>query len=284
MSDKPSMHRQVPSMVTELQHAFAAGRERRQRKLAPLLARGARSNMVLVMMANRGYQDLFNNWVRSCDINGLDVRSWAVFFAVDEEAATNAENQGFSTYIDALSYGDQPRDAVKKFGDRDFRRLMFQKTAVVQDVLELGFDVLFQDVDMIWRKDPLEYLLTAASPDFDTHFMFDGRNRWHGPPFANTGFFLLRNRPITRKFWAKVLASYAEMAICGSQQKVVNSIIREDQVRVDILPEEQFANGHLFSIDKPSRLPTNPYVIHCSWTGNREHKIQKYRREGLWYL
>jgi hypothetical protein len=245
---------------------------------------GARNNVLLVMMANRGYKDIFNNWVRSCDINGLDVRSWALFFAVDDEAATNAEQQGFRTYIDALSYGEQPRDAAKNFGDRDFRKLMFQKTAVVQDVLEMGYDVLFQDVDMIWRKDPLERLSAAESSGYDAHFMFDGRNPWHGPPFANTGFFLLRNRPTTRRFWAKVLASYAEMARCGSQQKIVNAILREDTMQAEILPEKLFANGHLFSIDKPSRLPPDPYVIHCSWTGNHEHKIQKYRREGIWYL
>jgi len=284
MNDEAATNRVAPPIAEELQNAFAVQREHRQRRLAELLARGARNNVLLVMMANRGYKDIFNNWVRSCDINGLDVRSWAVFFAVDEEAATNAEHQGFRTYIDALSYGDQPRDAVKNFGDRAFRKLMFQKTAVVQDVLELGYDVLFQDVDMIWRKDPLEYLLTAESPDYDTQFMFDGRNGWHGPPFANTGFFLLRNRPAVRKFWAKVLASYADMARCGSQQKVVNSILREDEVRVGILAEKHFANGHLFSINKPSQLPSDPYVIHCSWTGNHEHKIQKYRREGLWYL
>jgi len=271
-------------MATELLDTFEKYRESRQRKLAELLPRGTRDNVLLVMMANSGYKDIFNNWVRSCDINGLDARSWALFFAVDDEAATNAEHQGFRTFTDALSYGDQPRGAAKKFGDRDFRKLMFQKTAVVQDALETGYDVLFQDVDMIWRKDPLEHLLASASLDYDAHFMFDGRNPWHGPPFANTGFFLLRNRPATRKFWAKVLASYPDMARCGSQQKIVNAILREDTVQVEILPEKHFANGHLFSIDAPSRLPPDPCVIHCSWTGNHEHKIQKYKREGLWFL
>jgi len=284
MSNTSPMSDQASEMAAELQQALVAERERRQRTLGVLLTRGARNNVMLVMMANRGYNDLFNNWVRSCDINGLDPRSWAVLFAVDEDAAANAENQGFRTYLDPLSYGDQPRDAVEVFGDQDFRKLMFQKTAIVQDVLELGYDVLFQDVDMIWRKDPLEFLLTEANQDFDARFMFDGRNPWHAPLFANTGFFLLKNHPVTRKFWSKVLASYAEMARCGSQQAVVNLILGEDELQIDILPEEHFANGHLFSIDNPSRLPPDPYVIHCSWTGNREHKLQKYKREGLWYL
>jgi len=284
LSDTPSVPDRASEVAADLLQAFAAEREGRQRKLGALLRRGARNNVILVMMANRGYNDLFNNWVSSCNINGLDARSWAILFAVDEEAAANAENQGFRTYIDSISYGDQPRDAVKHFGDKNFRRLMFQKTAIVQDVLELGYDVLFQDVDMIWRKDPLEFLLTGTNQDFDARFMFDGRNPLHAPLFANTGFFLLRNRPVTRKFWSRVLASYAQMARCGSQQAVLNLILGEGELQVDILPEEHFANGHLFGFDKLSRLPPDPHVIHCSWTGNRVEKLQKYKQEGLWYL
>jgi hypothetical protein len=274
----------VPPMVSAFRRAFDTEHERRQRALAALVGQGTRDNVLLVMMANRGYNDLFNNWVSSCDDNGLNVRSWSLLFAADEEAAANADNQGFRTYFDGLSYGDQPRDAAKVFGDGDFRKLMFQKTAVVEDVLELGYDVLFQDVDMVWRKDPLDYLLATESTPFDTRFMYDGDNPIHGPLFANTGFFLLRNRPITRDLWTRVFDSYAEMVRRGSQQSVVNTILGKHEVRVDILPEEQFANGHLFSIDKPSRLPCDPYVIHCSWTSNLEHKIRKYRMAGLWYL
>ncbi len=283
MTDEPPPNKYVV-MATELQRTFAAEAQRRRHELGALLARGARNNVVLVMMVNRGYKDLFNNWIRSCDINGIEVRFWSILFAVDEEAAANGEGQGFRTYLDAISYGDQPCDAVKVFGDRDFRRLMFQKTAIVHDVLSLGYDVLLQDVDMIWRKDPLPYLLDAAALDLDARFMFDGRNPLHAPLHANTGFFLLRNRPATRRFWERALSSYAEMARRGSQQSVINALLAEDELRVDILPEAHFANGHLFSIDKPSRLPPDPYVIHCSWTGNREQKLVKYKREGLWYL
>lgn len=267
-----------------MHRAYVAEEENRRHKLDALLAGGSRNNVVLVMMANRGYNDLFNNWVRSCDLKGIEVRSWSILFAVDEEAAANAERQGFRNYIDAISYGDQPREAVKAFGDRDFRLLMFQKTAIVRDVLSLGYDVLFQDVDMVWRKDPLTYLLDEGAVEFDARFMYDGRNRFHKPLHANTGFFLLRNRPASRKFWDEAVLSFAEMARRGSQQSVINSLLAQGGLRVDILPEEHFANGHLFSVNQPSRLPADPFVIHCSWTSNREHKLLKYKRENLWYL
>lgn len=284
MTEDPSRSKPPSPIAEQLQRAYAAEEDRRRYRLGKLLAGAARENLVLVMMSNRGYSDLFDNWVRSCDLNGLDVQSWSVLFAADEDAAANGARQGFRTYLDTASYGTQPRDAMKVFGNSDFRKLMFQKTAIVHDVLCLGYDVLFQDVDMVWRKDPVPYLLDEAAVDFDARFMYDGRNALHAPLHANTGFFLLRNRPVVRTFWAKALAGYAEMARCGSQQAVVNAMLAKDAMRVDILPESDFANGHLFSIDKPSRLPADPYVIHCSWTANHEHKLAKYRREGLWYL
>ncbi len=284
MKDNPDSNNALPSMATRYLRAFNAEKGRRLDKLGSLLSGAARNNVVLVMMANRGYSDLFDNWVRSCDLNEIEVRSWSVFFAVDEFAAANAERQGFRTYLDRASYGDQPRDAVQRFGDRDFRRLMFQKTAIVEDILCLGHDVLFQDVDVVWRKDPLPHLLDDAAREHDARFMFDGKNPFHAPLHANTGFFLLRNRPQTRTLWTKVLSAYPEMARCGSQQAVVNRLMGDEALRIDILPEADFANGHLFSIERPSRLPPDPFVIHCSWTGNREHKLKKYRKEGLWFL
>jgi hypothetical protein len=55
-------------------------------------------------------------------------------------------------------------------------------------------------------------------------------------------------------------------------------------LKLDILPEADFANGHLFTNRDVSRLPPDPYVIHCSWTRNLEHKMEKYRLARLWYL
>lgn len=273
----------VPELVQELIRRHQGERDRRQSKLADLL-RELGGGPVLVMTANAGYNDMFTNWVRSCDRAGISVRDWSLFFAADDAAAKNAEHLGFRVFTDVRSYGEMPTKAVGSFGDADFRLLMFQKTAVVHDVVELGFDILFQDVDVVWRKDPRDVLLTDEPDRWDLRFMYDGDNPIHGPLHANTGFFWVRSTAATRAFWAGVLDAYPDIYDCGSQQSIVNRILGQSDLAIDILPEEQFANGHLFSIDEPSQLPDDPYVIHCSWTSNIVHKIQKYRREGLWYL
>ena len=90
MSDGSATPWPEPQIISEFRRAFDTERERRQRALAALVGQGTRNNVLLVMMANRGYNDLFNNWVRSCDDNGLNVRGWSMLFAADEEAAAAA--------------------------------------------------------------------------------------------------------------------------------------------------------------------------------------------------
>ncbi len=164
---------------------------------------------------------------------------------------------------------------------------MFQKTAIVKDVLDLDYRVLFQDVDVVWMKDPLPFFLDPSRQRFDARFMYDGPNKMHTPLHVNTGFFWLTPTLKSIRFWSSVLTHYGQILASGSQQMVVNQLIVGHLfkgLKLNILPEKDFANGHLFSITNMAKLPPDPYVIHCSWTSNLEHKIKKLKLARLWYL
>jgi hypothetical protein len=164
---------------------------------------------------------------------------------------------------------------------------MFQKTAIVKDVLDLGYRLLFQDVDVVWMKDPLPYFLHPSRQHYDCQFMYDGPNKVHAPLHVNTGFFWLNPTPKSIRFWSAVLDHYDLIFRLGSQQILVNKIIVRHLLKglkLDVLLERDFANGHLFKINTIEKLPKDPYVIHCSWTSNIEHKIKKFKFAGMWYL
>ena len=266
---------------------FEFNRVKRHATLSKVLSQQNVNHIVLVMTINLGFIDIFRNWVRSCEVYNIDPRSWSLIFALDSESGRQVEELGFTVFVDETSYGKQPKEAVKEFGNKKFLRLMFAKTAIVQDVLQLGYDVLFQDVDLVWKKNPLDYLLQPSRRGFDAQFMYDGPNALYEPLHANSGFFFLRNTPESRMFWNMVFKSYDKILYYCSQQKVVNIILLSRFFRglkLDILSEKDFANGHLFCENQPFRLPKDPYVIHCSWTMNVQHKIEKYKNANLWYL
>jgi hypothetical protein len=286
-------HKLVPQMIElrkEAQSFWSVAEARRADRhahLSEILRSRNKDNTVLVMTLNRGFSDLLRNWIKSCDVNGIEVRSWTLIVALDSETAALIEAEGFAVYCDEQSYGQHQEQAVGAYGDNAFARLMFPKTGVVQDLLNLGYDVLFQDVDIIWNKDPLDILLRADRKSLDAQFMYDGPNIYYAPLHVNSGFFFLRNTQRSREFWTMVYENFDKMLFLRSQQRVINIILLGRFFRglkLDVLPENDIANGHLFHIENIDGLPPDPYVVHVSWTSNIAHKMEKYRMAGLWYL
>ena len=62
------------------------------------------------------------------------------------------------------NFGDIPEKAAKRYGDARFTAMMMAKVICVQMVSMLGFDFLFQDVDIVWFKNPLEYFNDKNNP------------------------------------------------------------------------------------------------------------------------
>jgi hypothetical protein len=113
---------------------------------------------------------------------------------------------------------------------------MWLKVVSVYTVLRNGYDVLFQDADVIWWRDPRQVFYTQhdlrqgegqdhldAKIDshsgneetddsdelYDAYFQNDGaRSQRYSPFSANTGFYFLRSNPKTRYLMYDLLGSY----------------------------------------------------------------------------
>lgn len=79
------------------------------------------------------------------------------------------------------------------YGDRGFLEIMWLKIVAVWITVRLGYDVLFQDADLVWFKSPWEVF---DDPSFDAYCMDDGaRSERFSPLYANSGFYYLRANP-----------------------------------------------------------------------------------------
>ncbi len=65
-----------------------------------------------------------------------------------------------------------PSEEAPRYGDTVFGHIMMAKVICVHLVSELGYDILFQDVDVIWFKDPLKFFHNpkSAIANFDVYF------------------------------------------------------------------------------------------------------------------
>lgn len=239
---------------------------------------------------NKGFTSMLANWAASCDRHHIDCRAATILFPMDEDADRFARDLGFATYFDGTSYGELPTEPSKAFGDADFVKCMFIKTAMIQDLLVLGHDVLLHDIDMVWFKDPLPYLRAQAKEQgHDFLFMYDGINPLYQPLYYNSGFAYINNNEFSRYAWQLIFDSYDWMVYYQSNQVVVNIVInalRERGLRTLRLAENKFVNGHIVvkAIKEGVRLAEPEYVVHMSWTANLSHKIERLKQHGMWYL
>lgn len=65
-----------------------------------------------------------------------------------------------------------PKKAAQSYGDQKFTVMMLAKIICVLLTSLAGVDILFQDVDVIWYKNPLDLFHDTSSPlaKFDALF------------------------------------------------------------------------------------------------------------------
>lgn len=66
-----------------------------------------------------------------------------------------------------------PEAAAGRYGDGKFTGMMMAKVFCVHLLTQLDYNVLFQDADVVWHKNPVEFFLNQTD-DFDLYFQ-DGK-------------------------------------------------------------------------------------------------------------
>ena len=176
---------------------------------------------------------------------------------------------------------------------------MFAKVVCVQLVNYLGYDLLFQDVDVVWYKNPLEYFHDTSNPhhDFDMYFQDDGaRSNRYAPYSANSGFYYVRNNEKTTYLLTSLLY-HGDMIVQSSshQQALIQLLTNHASLfglRVKVLSRdmEEFPGGwhyHRRNKDFMKKIVKDeitPYIFHMSWTKNKDNKVKFFKQMGQWYV
>jgi len=255
-----------------------------------------KSKVMVVMVCNKGQAHLFHNFVCNARAKGLDL-SRIIMFATDEYTAKLAKDLDIAVYYDNKVFGGMPEQAAQRYGDKVFSRMMMAKVYCVHLVMNLGYDVLFQDVDMVWQKSPLEYLETEESKEWDMIFQDDGSRQVRYQPYSpNTGFYFVRNNPLTQYFFNSLVKKGDLIGLTKSHQAALSAQIAEfvswKGLRVKVwrkFGDTLFPGGAEFhqSKDYMKRMLSGeiePYIFHMSWTQNKDNKKLFLEQMGEWYL
>jgi hypothetical protein len=130
---------------------------------------------------------MFRNFVCNARAKGINLSN-VVMFATDPATQKLSKDLGIPAWYDESIYGKMPESAAGYYGDQTFSRIMLAKVYCVHLVLNSGYNVLFQDVDIVWHQNPLQYFESNGVDGWDMMFQDDGNRQDRYAPFcANTG-------------------------------------------------------------------------------------------------
>jgi hypothetical protein len=270
-------------------------------RLRPIVRKIAVKNTVVVLVCNHGQSELLMNFVCNARSRGLDLTPVLVF-ASDPETRDLAEGLGVTVFYDEINYSGIPKEAAGAFGDSTFATIVLAKAYCVQIISMLGYDLLFQDVDVMWYRNPLEFFHNMSSSTsnsnmagYDIYFQDDG-NRYtasYAPYCANAGFYYVRSNHKTRNLLNHYLMSGDFVLSSHNDQHVLSTLVQEHAslfgLRVKTLEDTLFPTGYAYhnEMDYMKGLISGdqkPYVFHMSWTHNKTDKIRYYQQMGEWFV
>lgn len=265
-------------------------------ELKPLVEKVATpKKTVTVMVCNFGQSELLVNFACAAKSREMDLSSILVF-ATDEETKALAESLGLTAYYDERNFGSMPQEAAGQYGDRRFTAMMMAKVFCVHMVIGLKYNILFQDVDIVWYKNPIPYF-ESQHLDFDLLFQDDGGHTLRYTPYsANSGFYYVRYNAGTEYLFNSLLLAGDLILKTESHQQALIAKLTEHsslfglRTKVFARDEVDFPGGYQFHQKSGEYMrkffagKIQPYIFHMSWTHNKVNKILFWQQMGEWYV
>jgi len=254
-------------------------------------------NTIIVMVCNHGQSELLLNFVCSAKARNLSLKQ-VLLFATDIETKELAESIGITVFFDDETFGSMPKAPAYVYADPNFTKMMMAKVYCVQLLAMLDYDFLFQDVDLIWFRNPLEIFHNTSHPwhNFDVYFQDDGNHAlFYSPYSANTGFYYVRQNDRTRYFFNSLLLAGDLIAGTHSHQIALIALLNEHAslygLKTKILSRDgdDFPGGYHYHNRKAwmrgfFKNEYDPYIFHMSWTSSKINKRKFMEQVGFWYL
>jgi len=246
----------------------------------------ARNGTVMVQMLNKGYYYHWANFVCSCDANNIPVRNYTLVVVFDDDSYKRATAAGFMVYEPKWIPVNIDEKAASSFALGPHGVIMVFEHMMRNELIHLGYDTMFQDTDIVWRHDPMPWLM-KTHPRLDIQVMYDGRTDGVGP--INSGFIFTRSNCRTKIYLQTMIDNIVFFLWDRASQPFVNALVHHRkfrQISMRLLDIDLFMNGNRWTPEKP---PDNwdeldPLVMHASWTGNHLDKMNKWSQVDQWYL
>lgn len=248
---------------------------------------------IILMVINRGYLYLFYNFICSLTYNKIDgVKERILVIPTDKETQKDIEATGIMSFYpswlgERLLQRIDPKMAAS-FALGAHRWVISFQVAFLNDLLEMGYNVVLQDSDIIWIKNAFNYLKQPRFDRLDIQMTVDGRMDFRGP--GNSGFLFIKTGCKTKRFLNTMIHLVGLIMVGRSDQILWNMLLDENifrQLHFELLSTKYFICGFQVNLERGIRggkLPETSIIMHASWTTDQFDKVEKFYMTDHWYF
>lgn len=233
------------------------------------------NNTLLVTLTNEGYVNFTLNLIESLKLHHLDKK--IVCFCLDKSSYSTLMSKGYA----CLLY-DVDLQSLSLFNTVNFKKITFLKFFLIHYLLTLRYNVLFTDGDIIFKRNPIPYILDIVSTG-----MFDIIIQNDDPFIAAenigqnlcTGFFFVQSNERTLDVFSFAKSEARDaFNLCANDQDYFNNFMKS-KLRVNVLSQALFPSGYALANIKDDEA----YIVHFNYmVGN--NKFLSMLENGYWYL
>ncbi|CEM28239.1 unnamed protein product [Vitrella brassicaformis CCMP3155] len=241
--------------------------------------------LIILTTVNCGMVDFAVNWARSIQRQGI--KSFLIICYDDK--CMEILTQVFPHNVARAPPEKQISSAATKWLDKNFISLCKERPYFFREILLRGFSVLFNDVDMVWRKNVVNHLgngkRIVLQLDNPHAHHFCGCFQYF--PVAPESFMLIQE-------WERQMQREEMQRKDYGDQEGLNRAVKEMQrnFTVHVLPQKLFPSGRgFFGVARPhpsERLTPEErqqvVAVHANWIIGRERKKAQLEKYGLWLL
>ncbi|XP_010251585.1 PREDICTED: UDP-D-xylose:L-fucose alpha-1,3-D-xylosyltransferase MGP4-like [Nelumbo nucifera] len=265
--------------------------------LAQAVSFVAKNGTVIVCAVSQPYLPFLNNWLISIS---RQKHQEQVLVIAEDYATLYKVNQKWPGHAVLIPPVPDTQTA-HKFGSQGFFNFTSRRPRHLLQILELGYTVMYNDVDMVWLADPFPYLqgyhdvyftddMAAVKPLNHSHDLPPPGKK--GRTYICSCMIFLRptsGAKLVMKKWIEELQDQPWSKIKKSNdQPAFNWALNKTAGQVDLylLPQAAFPTGGLYFKNKTWVEETKGMhvIIHNNYITGFEKKIKRFRDFGLWLV
>ncbi|KAI9195377.1 hypothetical protein LWI28_014326 [Acer negundo] len=250
----------------------------------------AKNGTVIVCTVSHPFLPFLNNWLISIT---MQKHQDQVLVIAEDYVTLYTVNQKWPGHAVLVPPApDSP--TAQNYGSKGFFNLTSRRPRHLLQLLELGYNVMYNDVDMVWLKDPFPYMKgnhdVYFSDDWTTVKPLDHSHDLEKGQLPNICSCMIYMRPtsggkLVMKKWIEELE--AETMKTNDQPGFNRALMKTaGQVDLYLLPQAAFPTGGLYFENKTWVEETKGMhaIVHNNYIVGFKEKLKRFHDFGLWLV